>query len=185
MTAHIIILTGEQQAGKTTVCQKTITLAQARGYTCGGLLTVSHADDVRDVRDARTGRARQLTIEANDPDTDTKTAVVQGHFRFDPETMAWGNDTFAHVAACHLLVVDELGPLEIERGRGWQSAFDALQKKHFALALVVVRPELVQAAKSKLPANQTTTLTVETHNRDDLPNVLLEMLEKVTQPARK
>ncbi len=176
MTAHIIILTGEQQAGKTTVCQKTITLAQARGYTCGGLLTVSHADDVRDVRDARTGRARQLTIEANDPDTDTKTAVVQGHFRFDPETMAWGNDTFAHVAACHLLVVDELGPLEIERGRGWQSAFDALQKKHFALALVVVRPELVIQAQLKLPESAMAVLTVTIENRDELPATLLKML---------
>jgi nucleoside-triphosphatase THEP1 len=178
MTAHIVILTGERSAGKTTVCRKTITLAQTRGYTCGGILTLSAVNDVRDVLDVHGGHVRRLTVEPNDLDADSRAVVVQGRFHFDPETMDWGNDVLAHVATCHLLVVDELGPLEIERGQGWQKAFDALRGNNYALALVVVRPELLKQAELKLPAKPTTILTVDTHNRDDLPNVLLEMLEE-------
>lgn len=178
MTARIVILTGERNTGKTTACRKTITLAQAQGYICSGVLTLSDANDVRDVLDVHSGRARRLTIEPNDFDADGNTAIVQGRFRFHPEIMDWGNDVLAQIAACHLLVVDELGPLEIERGQGWQKAFDALRGNNYALALVVVRPELLEQAKLKLPARPTTILTVDIHNRDDLPNVLVETLEE-------
>jgi nucleoside-triphosphatase THEP1 len=169
MAARIIILTGGRSVGKTTVCHKTVTLAQAQGYACGGVITSSYADDVRDVLDVGSGHTRRLTVDA-------ASAVVQGRFRFDPETLAWGNDVLARTTACHLLVVDELGPLEIERGQGWQKAFDVLRGNNFALAVVVVRPELLEQIQHKLPADSTKIFTVETHNRNTLPRVLLEML---------
>ena len=105
-------------------------------------------------------------------------AVIQGRFRFDPETLAWGNDVLSQTLPCHLLVVDELGPLELERGEGWVKAFDVLRKPNFVLALVVVRPELVVGTQSQLPGGATTILTVTPDNRDDLPAVLLETLER-------
>ncbi|MCP4543861.1 MAG: hypothetical protein GY832_42650 [Chloroflexi bacterium] len=178
MTARIVILTGERGAGKITVCHKTIALAQEQGHTCGGILTLSYANDVRDVLNVHNGRARRLTIQPNDLDVGIHNPIVQGRFRFDLEIITWGNNILASTTACHMFVVDELGPLEIERGQGWQKAFDALQRNDFGLALVVVRPELVERAKLKLPARPTTILTVDTHNRDDLPNALSGMLEK-------
>jgi nucleoside-triphosphatase THEP1 len=174
--ARIVILTGERNVGKTNVCRGAVALSQDRGYTCEGLLTASRSDGVRDVLDVRSGRVRRLTVDPGGPHSNS--AVVQGRFRFDPETVAWGNDVLARVSTCHLLVVDELGPLEIERGEGWQKAFDVLQDDGFSLALVVVRPELLEQISHRLPARATTVLTVNTHNRDDLPRVLLEMLEK-------
>jgi hypothetical protein len=75
-------------------------------------------------------------------------------------------------------VVDELGPLEIERGEGWQKAFDVLRGNDFTLALVVVRPELLERAQRKLPSGSTTVVTVEMDNRDDLPDLLLDALER-------
>ena len=172
IAAGIILLSGERGAGKSTVCHKTVTLARAQGYTCGGVITLNYAnyaDDVRDVLDAGSGQMRRLTV-------DTASAVVMGRFRFDPQTMIWGNDVLAHAAPCHLLVVDELGPLEVERGQGWQKAFEVLRGGDFGLALVVVRPGLLEQVRHKLPAGSTETLTVETGNRDDLPRVILEML---------
>jgi len=174
MAARIVILSGERGAGKTTVCRKTVALAQARGHTCGGILTLSYPNDVRDALDVHSGRVRRLTLESNA----SSPATAMGRFRFDPETLAWGNDVLAHAPTCHLLVVDELGPLEIERGQGWQRAFDVLRGNSFALALVVVRPELVGQARLILPHSPTGTLRVTSHNRDSLPRALLEMLEE-------
>jgi nucleoside-triphosphatase THEP1 len=51
MPARIVILTGERGVGKSTVCRKTVGLAQARQYTCGGILTLSHSNGGRDVLD--------------------------------------------------------------------------------------------------------------------------------------
>ncbi len=173
MTARVVILTGERRVGKSTVCGKTVALARDKGYTCGGLITLSHPDDVLDVVDVRSGDMRRLTLPA-----DVEPAVVQGRFRFDPEVLAWGNGALVRATPCHLLVVDELGPLEMERGGGWAKAFVALRTNNFALALVVVRLELVVQAQVRLPVGATTVLNVTPDNRDGLPPVFLEMLER-------
>ncbi|HEY72282.1 MAG: hypothetical protein DRJ03_06080 [Chloroflexi bacterium] len=173
MTACIIILSGERGAGKSTVCRKTVSLAQAQGYVCGGLITLRCPGDDLDVLDARDGSTRRLTLDPGD-----SPAVIQGRFRFSPGTLAWGNNVLARAAPCDLLVVDELGPLEIEQGWGWQRAFSVLHKAKFALALVVVRPELVAQAQLKLPKSAMTVLTVTNQNRGGLPVTLLGMLER-------
>lgn len=172
MAARIIILTGERGVGKSTICRETVALAQARGYTCGGILTLSCSNNTLDVLDVCGDHARRLTLEPG-----VTPAVTQGRFHFDPETLAWGNDVLAHATPCHLLVVDEVGPLEIEQGGGWLKAFDVLRKADFALALVVVRPELLVRAQLKLPTSATTVFTATPRSRGDLPGVLLEILE--------
>jgi nucleoside-triphosphatase THEP1 len=162
--------------GKSTVCSKTVALAQAHDHNCGGVLTLSQPGEARDVLDVRTGHVRRMTLQSDASGADY--AVVQGRFRFDPETLTWGNETLAHAPPCDLLVVDELGPLEIERGKGWQKAFDVLRGNDFTLALVVVRPELLAQAQRKLSSDSMTVVTVEMDNRDDLPDLLLNVLER-------
>ncbi len=176
MTARIILLSGERGAGKSTVCRETVTLAQAQGYACGGVITSSHTDDVRDVLDVGSGQVRRLTVDA-------ASAVVMGRFRFDPQTIAWGNSVLARATPCHLLVVDELGPLEIVRGQGWQKAFEVLRGGDFGLALVVVRPGLLEQVRRMLPASSIEALAVETRNRDELPRVILGMLRGDALPG--
>jgi len=172
-TARIIVLTGERGVGKSTVCCETVALAQARGYTCGGIITLSRPNGTRDLLDVRNNEARRLTLAPGE-----EPAVIQGRFRFDPDTLEWGNAALACGLACDLLVVDELGPLEIERRGGWQSAFDALHRTNFALALVVVRPELVVQAQIRLPGSATTMIAVTLQNRDRLPAIILEILKR-------
>ncbi|MEA3340369.1 MAG: nucleoside-triphosphatase [Chloroflexota bacterium] len=173
MTARIIILSGERGAGKSTVCRKTVALAQAQGYTCGGLITLRCPGDDLDVLDTRAGSTRRLTLGPDD-----SPAVIQGRFRFNPGTLAWGNNVLARATPCDLLVVDELGPLEIEQGWGWQQALTALRKAEFTLALVVVRPGLVMQVQLKLPESALAVLTVTDQNRDGLPATLLGILER-------
>ena len=172
MPSRIVILTGDRGVGKSTVCHKTVGLAQARQYTCGGVLTLSRSNGERDVLDVRSGDVRQLTLEP-----DTSEGVIQGRFHFDPAVLAWGNKVLSQAVPCHLLVVDELGPLEMERRRGWVKAFDVLEDTNFALALVVVRSELLVQVQLKLPSSATTVFTVTRRNRDGLPDVLLKVLE--------
>lgn len=177
MASNIIILTGERGAGKTTASHEAVTLAQAKEYACGGIITLTQPDGERKVLDVGSGETRQLTLPP-----DAKPAIVLGRFRFDPTTMGWGSMVLTSATPCQLLVVDELGPLELEQGRGWKTAFDVLQKGSFVLALVVVRPELVVKAQLRLPSSATTVLKVTPEDRDSLPPILLGMLERAINP---
>lgn len=170
MGTYLLLLTGERGVGKTTVCQRTVALASAAGWSCGGLLTLRLAGgDEREVVDVCTGERRLLTTTGN--------GVRQGDYIFDPETLAWGEDVLARALPCDLLVVDELGPLELERGQGWAGAIDALSHGQFRLALVVVRPELLSRAQRQL-RHATVVVTVTPQNRDRLPSLVLQMAEK-------
>ena len=171
MSGRILVVTGPRGVGKTTVCRKTVELAQAAGHSCAGLLTVRAAGDRRTVLDVSTGSRRELT---------TTSGVRQGRYVFDPQTLTWARDVLAHALPCDLLVVDELGPLEIHRGEGWAEAVDLLRSGSFGLALAVVRPELVDEVRPRL-SSKAPVVTVTLENRDRLPTDLAEMVEREAQ----
>ena len=53
-----------------------------------------------------------------------------------------------------LLVIDEIGPLELLHGEGWTAALPLLNSPVYRVGLVVIRPELVETACRQLPALQ-------------------------------
>ncbi|HET89877.1 MAG TPA: hypothetical protein ENN99_03930 [Chloroflexi bacterium] len=179
MDRVIVLLTGGRGVGKTTVCRETVALAQARGYTCGGLLTLTRADGGRDVVDVGAGVTRRLSLPPYSDGSGTPFEVTQGRFLFAPDVLAWGSQVLAQSVRCHLLVVDELGPLEIERGQGWARALDVLPEQEYALALVVVRTELVDRVERRLHALSPTVVPITRQNRDGLPRTLLARLESL------
>ena len=170
--SRIILLTGGRRVGKSTVCLRAVKSARQRGHACGGIVTLAH-DGVRDALDVRSDRRRRLTTTS-----DTSSPVPQGRFHFDPETLSWGNDVLAEAVPCELLVVDEVGPLEVERGEGWVAAFDVLRTGDYVLALLVVRPELIGQVQDRLSACPLQHLSVTLENRDRLPVSLVQMLEQ-------
>lgn len=162
----IVLVTGPRGVGKTTLCLRTVTLAKEAHYSCTGLLTLREDDDQRILVDVRTGERRPLT--ASGP-----TGVPVGRYLFDPDALAWGTAILARSTPCDLLVLDELGPLEIAGG-GWAIGMDVLRGERFLLALVVVRPELVAEALERFPDAWVVEVTPE--NRDGLPVWLAGLL---------
>lgn len=67
---------------------------------------------------------------------------------FNRETISWANSFLKEAVPCQVLIVDELGPLEFEFNQGFVEAFGAISRGQFELALVVIRPELLNAALS-------------------------------------
>mgnify|MGYP006304929073 CR=1 FL=1 len=167
---RVVILSGERRVGKSTVCAELVSLAREVGFRCGGLITLAE-DGEREVVDAQTGNRRRLTHGAGEGP-----AVIQGRFRFNPETIHWAIDVLARATPCELLIVDELGPLEVIRGEGWASAIDVVRGGAYGLAVVVVRPELVATVSALLPEMEPELLTVTRENRSRLPGMLLRML---------
>lgn len=162
----IVLITGPRGVGKTTLCLRTVTLAKEAGYSCAGLLTLREDDDRRILVDVQTGDRRSLTVSG-------PTGVPVGRYLFDPDALAWGTAILARSTPCDLLVLDELGPLEMAGG-GWAVGMDILRGERFFLALVVVRPELVAKALERFPDAWAVRVTPE--NRDGLPVWLAGLL---------
>ena len=52
---------------------------------------------------------------------------------------------------CDLLIIDELGPLEFDRGEGLLAGFDANDSRQFKASLTVVRTSLLEKARDRWP----------------------------------
>jgi nucleoside-triphosphatase THEP1 len=147
---HLVILSGLRGSGKTTACLRLIERARQRGLNCAGIISPARFQDGRkvgiDVLDVGTGERRALA-EADQLPGELRTTA----FRFDTRAVEWGADRLNVACPCDVLIVDELGPLELERGQGWVNVLDVLRDGEFKLAVVVVRPELVPVFQRALP----------------------------------
>jgi len=151
-----LLVTGERDAGKTVFCRALVEavrslpgppavagVVSARVYEGGEQVGI-------DVEDLRTGRRRRLATlrSPGEPVLSEATKL----WRFDEEALAWGNEVLRSAAPCDLLVVDELGPLELEEGRGWFGGLETVDSGAFTAAAVVVRPRLLPEALRRWPA---------------------------------
>ena len=137
----LFIITGSRGSGKTSFCKRMVEAAREAGWQVAGLLSnpvfegsqrvAIHAEDLRG------GSSRQLAIRSDKPTPGSQ------HWKFDDAVITWGNEVLEASTPCDLLVIDELGPLELERGEGWQSGLAAVDSGQYAIALVVVRAELL------------------------------------------
>lgn len=165
---RIIVLTGQSESGKTTVCAKLIAMAREKGADAGGVLTLPRYVGGRtvglDVQDVAEGHVRPLAETVG-----VTHGPSIGRFRFHAEGIRWGSEILLRTQDCDLLIVDELGPLELLEGDGWHVALDVLRTGTYGLALVVVRPVLVARFGEKLVRPKAITVNVTLNNRDDLP----------------
>jgi nucleoside-triphosphatase THEP1 len=156
---QLIVLSGESGSGKTTYCATLVRHVQASGGTVCGLLSVgTFMNGVKvaiDLHDLRTGQPRRLATRRPQPDPASPTP----NWQFDEEALRWGDAVLAAVPRCDLLVIDELGPLELRHGVGYQAAFKLLKRRAYRLACVVVRPSLVEAFRARVAVDTVYTLS--------------------------
>lgn len=148
----LIALTGPSGAGKTTWCAELAAQARERGLRTAGLLSPGvFADGHKwaiDVVDLATGARRRLAQRRFSPDPTSPTR----NWLFDDDALAWGSAILTAQGPCDLLIVDELGPLELLHGQGWHQALPMLERGAYRVACAVVRPSLLARFTARFPA---------------------------------
>ena len=148
----LTLLTGRRGAGKTTTCLRLMRQARARDLHVTGLISPARFADGRkigiDLLDISSGEQRPLADLAQPQHLSGPRTL---HWQFRPETMAWAQEALRRAAPCDLLIVDELGPLELEQQQGWRVALEIIDRRDYRHALVVVRPELLARARELWP----------------------------------
>ncbi|KAF0108107.1 MAG: Uncharacterized protein FD146_1121 [Anaerolineaceae bacterium] len=152
MTAPALwLLTGPRGAGKTLFCRRFAEHARAAGWEAAGLLSPAVFENgVKTgilAENLQTGETRPLASAASRPPFD----LQLGDWFFDRAALDWGSRVLEDSLPCDLLIVDELGPLELLRAAGWASALPALRQTAYRLGLIVVRTELAANARAALP----------------------------------
>ena len=173
----IFVLTGESGCGKTTLCKRVVASLKARGLDVAGVVTLPRLAAQRgekigmDVEDVRTGERVALA---------ERVAVGKGtanlSWQFDASSVERGAQILREATPCDVLVVDELGPLELIHNEGWIVALDILQAGHYRAALVVVRPSLLEDLRARVKL-QVAVETVTPANREELLKQIVQILD--------
>jgi nucleoside-triphosphatase THEP1 len=137
----LALLIGDRHSGKTSACRRLVESAGARGLTVGGILATAlyeSGDCIGyEVIDLATGQSTRLATTAG-------AGVEQaGRFHFLAEGLVLGRAALERTieAAPQLVIVDEVGQLELEGG-GWSRQVDQLAAERSGLTLLVVRRQL-------------------------------------------
>jgi nucleoside-triphosphatase THEP1 len=184
MAVNLYIVTGWRGSGKTTFCREMVAAARKMGLDPAGLISpAGFKQDQKDSIWAQAIRSREKRLLATDrPYTENDLAF--GDWYFNRKTLEWGNEVLKSSVPCDLLVIDELGPLEFYFSLGWVSAMDVIRTGKYHLALVVIRPELLETAKTILqPVNTIQMTDVEEVNSRVLQ--FMPLLVQVKEIARR
>lgn len=137
----IAVLAGPVHGGKTTLLQRAAASWEARGLRCAGFLSPAVTDDAGeggyDLVELETGTRRPY-LRRRGPDG----AERVGPYVFVPETLERAREIILAAGSSEPLVVDEVGPLELEGGGLWPALREALGRAG-AKILLVVREGLV------------------------------------------
>jgi nucleoside-triphosphatase THEP1 len=180
----IALVTGEIGCGKTTVCERAIDLLRARGLAPSGVLSLPRLDEngVKtgiDALDVVTGEQRRL---ANLVPGGGETI---GDYTFDRASLDWViGRLLAAIAGltrageCDVVVVDEIGPLELERQGGFAVVLGPLADPNLVPhGLVVVRCEFVDLLELRLGRSDARRFWVDIARRERLPGEIAAVFD--------
>ncbi len=169
-TAHIVLITGKRQLGKSTLCRHLTQALEAEGLQVRGLLTRTVGAHELEAEELPSHRVHRLTYPF-----DSEAGIGLTHFRINPEAMLRSSQALEAAFPTEIFVLDELGPLELKLGQGWVRVLTLLQEQAFCVAFIVVRPTLLAEAIHQLPTALYTVVEVTKESRDTLPQTLVHM----------
>lgn len=143
MQPRIYIITGEQHKGKTTYVSKIVDQLKASGHKTGGFLApgkfeLNHRVSF-EILDLLTGYSKPLCSISEGEGEQV------GPFTFYKEGQEFGFQLLdpSNLKGCDVVVVDEIGPLEM-KGQGWASAVEKLMEHPEFKLIWVIRKTLVE-----------------------------------------
>ncbi len=155
---QILIITGWRNTGKTTFCQFLVEAARERSLQVSGVISPGVFEAYQKVHieleDLKSGERRLLAEKGHDLQSEFNTP----QWVFNKENLQWGNEIFADSVPTDVLIVDELGPIELEQNKGWVNGIQAVDSAAYQLCVLVIRPELLQIARQRWPQAQMITL---------------------------
>ena len=146
-----MLVTGNRESGKTSLCFKIVKNAVEKGLSVEGLISQKLFEKGKAKQifciDIKSGEKTPLALW--EPGWDAINPMRD--WKVNPAAPNWGNERLARIIRTDILIVDELGYQEFEQNSGWVTAFNIIGKKEIGISIVVVRPSLIHKAKEHWP----------------------------------
>jgi nucleoside-triphosphatase THEP1 len=158
--APVVVVTGPPGCGKTAAIEAAVAAWRAQGRTVSGIVqpgVFAHGRKVGFlVRDLATGAEAALAerVERASGEHGTR-------FRFAPAGIELARRALAGAAPGNVLVVDEVGPIELRGGGHLPALRKALAAPGLAAVVLVVRRQLVPSLLAALVTTDVTIVDVE------------------------
>ncbi len=153
MSRKIQIITGEINTGKTTFAEKVIDRYRREGKTAAGVLSYGiHDNGIKigfRICDIGTGNSEILAVTPDRKGPTPSAPPSTGRFIFYPEAFSFAEKVIKLGCSADVLVIDELGKLEIKEGGLFPTAQWACHNCAGVLILVI-RTNLISALLDKL-----------------------------------
>lgn len=176
--ARIGLLTGPVGVGKTTVAERVVGLARRQGLACGGVLApamINSCGQKVGIWGVELGTGERRILARTDRDLGGPSI---GPYSFDAAVLGWTvGAVMRSMGACDLLVVDEIGKLELWHGTGLAPVLSRLAAGEVDRSLVLVRDSLLNELQARLAGVEQVVFQADEGNRETLaPRILLEMM---------
>jgi nucleoside-triphosphatase THEP1 len=165
----VIVITGAIGIGKTTVCEKVIKIVQSSGYSCGGVLTYKAEHGSLIALDIQTGEGAILASADN-----TFGGPRTPRYSFNPEAMKFGIRAINKALDSDVLIIDELGHLELD-GEGFAKSLELVKTGKVRNAILVIRKRLLPDFLARL-GNNLVIFETTISTRDQLPRKICSSL---------
>jgi nucleoside-triphosphatase THEP1 len=172
----ICILCGVSGIGKTTAFKQLLELLIPLKLDCRGILcppVFQNGEKIGiDLLDITTGE--EIHLAQKNLAGETKLLATRG-WKLNAQAVRKGNQILENATPCDILFVDELGPLEFERGEGLLKGFSAIESHTYEVAFISIRPSLLDTALDRWPG--TKVIQMDHYNQDALINKLFKQLD--------
>lgn len=176
----LLILSGEIQQGKSTMLKALISELKNKDISIGGFISevVIRNGERQAYRIVSTDNKRSATLCGISPETGD---LKYGRFYFNHESFELGNSLIYETLerGDDLLVIDEIGPLEIG-GEGWDNAIRKVCQKSDISMLWVVRRSLAEKAARKWSVGDVRIIDIKEENAYQL---IIQSLITMLRPS--
>ena len=166
-------LVGARGTGKTSLIMDLLEIFQERKLKIAGVLSPGIFDGSQKIAieliHLPSKQGRLLAVLKND----NESGMVFGDWTFFQETLDWANKKLQEAPVCDLLVLDEIGPLELDFNRGLKAGLGLLTTGEYKLALLSLRPKCIQAIQERFP--EIVLLALEDLGQEVVKNTILRI----------
>ena len=148
---NILVISGPRDIGKTIFCEQIIDIyksekVEIKGVISPGIFLNNQKSSISIVDiESRESKIFATKNPSWYPNFSVKKWI------FIEDSIVWANRKLTHAVPTDLLIIDELGYLELLDRKGLTNGILAVDSGKYKVALIVIRPELIQAAQARWP----------------------------------